>query len=1091
MTVFLLALVGLVVGCRLTSPGSGSEDVVPVTAGGSSGDGFGPPGGTVTNATLKADASYFAAGDAVTVATLTPATAGSNGTIVARFADPAAVPVPGKVLVVTEGAGQVVKVKSVTTNPDGTTTIVTEPGRLSDAFDTLDMTFTTELTPETLDRAGAPAGQMLSPSVAPGPGTTIVIPTGEHREITGPTIDLTPAIRNAEVKPHVRHDLAGTVIYDNGKVKVEIVEGAVEVYAWVYADYHLIQDSDIKYFLSIKSTATVKTTVSQALSVEGEVPIPSAAWAATLKLGKANVRLKVGLFAGYQVEADAAMSVQSTFSYSERIDGAISYNTFTGISGGTKPNRSHSFTRTSPTIEAQVDATARVYLRAQVLLDVLSTTAVELSTDAFARLIAEYHYSNVLGHSYAWLLDLGVSFLVQTFPEKPNLPVHLAFEGEKVLATYDQHRRLVYGKILGDPTGVKVSVTGQATDLPGGPFSKTVDVKSDGTYVVSGVPKGEMTVTPSHQLETFEPATVKVAVGEYDLRDKESSAPKDIEKDFEMLLVIDPVGPINTTIGGAVDQTIVAHGGKGTRNYTWTATNLPPGLTLTKTATPGQANIVGTVGAGATNPTYTATVKVEDDAGSKAERQVVFNLRSLQITNLNMPAAQVGTAYSHAFGATGGTAPYSFTITGLPAGLSGNAQGQVAGTPGAAAAGTHQVTVRVQDSSQPALTAQQTVTLAVDSGGEIKLVDAPEGPIYVVSGSSIRIRATSDTKFPDARWTCSDLPTDWTFSTENLSAYSSTAPYSYYLNINPKGAAGKFEPTFTLQWNNGQKSLSRKFTIHVATKSGGNRSYTSNWPVGTSQSRFLGTLSSSSSDSSGYRYEIGYSSYDTRPLLAEGTFFNVRLIDGESTLAPYDLDGSVLPDYCRLYFYQDGTSFSNYLLLDFKNPGEYAFTVKQAMKNGDVYLFPLKIKVKEKAGALSASPWGAFEKYIQYVYSDGTPYGTPFVKNIEGRQPVVPLNDSYAGIESPTGWIWIEEWKTIFSDFIIQEVGAPDKWMFKAQMLSLAGSPYSIKPQPGTTYRCVLYLAQPDSTNSSGKCGRIPFTLQTPSPSDAEKVPYN
>ncbi|MGI5500973.1 S8 family peptidase [Lentzea sp. CA-135723] len=67
------------------------------------------------------------------------------------------------------------------------------------------------------------------------------------------------------------------------------------------------------------------------------------------------------------------------------------------------------------------------------------------------------------------------------------------------------------------------------------------------------------------------------------------------------------------------------------------------------------------------------------------------------VTNPGTQTSTVGTAASLQLSASGGTAPYTWSVSGLPAGLSANASGAISGTP--TTAGTSTVTATVTDSA--------------------------------------------------------------------------------------------------------------------------------------------------------------------------------------------------------------------------------------------------------------------------------------------------------------------------------------------------------------------------------------------------------
>jgi prepilin-type N-terminal cleavage/methylation domain-containing protein len=145
-----------------------------------------------------------------------------------------------------------------------------------------------------------------------------------------------------------------------------------------------------------------------------------------------------------------------------------------------------------------------------------------------------------------------------------------------------------------------------------------------------------------------------------------------------------------------------ASGGK--TPYVWSATSLPPGLTINA----GTGVINGTP---TTAGTYAAVVVVTD--ANTHQDFITFTWTIADPPALAAPGtvtSQGGVAYSRTFTMTGGTSPYAWTATGLPAGLSLNAStGAVTGTPTTVASGS--VTLTVTDKYN--LASAQTFTWTV------------------------------------------------------------------------------------------------------------------------------------------------------------------------------------------------------------------------------------------------------------------------------------------------------------------------------------------------------------------------------------------
>jgi Putative Ig domain len=168
------------------------------------------------------------------------------------------------------------------------------------------------------------------------------------------------------------------------------------------------------------------------------------------------------------------------------------------------------------------------------------------------------------------------------------------------------------------------------------------------------------------------------------------------------------------TVGAAYSGSIAASG--GTTPYKFTATSLPSGLSINGSSgaisgTPAQGTAgtatVGFTVTDSTTPTpQTATVSLA----------LTVSAAKLTITTTELPSGTVGSMYSSAIGASGGTTPYTYNASGLPGGLSIDpSTGAISGTPGAGSAGTATVAVTVTDSTQPtAQTATANLNLTID-----------------------------------------------------------------------------------------------------------------------------------------------------------------------------------------------------------------------------------------------------------------------------------------------------------------------------------------------------------------------------------------
>ncbi len=160
------------------------------------------------------------------------------------------------------------------------------------------------------------------------------------------------------------------------------------------------------------------------------------------------------------------------------------------------------------------------------------------------------------------------------------------------------------------------------------------------------------------------------------------------------------------TAGTAYSQTLAGTGG-GTP-YVWSiySGTLPAGLTLNSST----GIISGTpTAAGASS----FTVQVKDANLSAATRSLTLSVYApLTVSTVSLPSGTTGVVYSQTLAATGGVAPFTWSISSgtLPAGLALNTtSGAISGTP--TAAGTSTITLQVKDTNLTTATKSLTIVI--------------------------------------------------------------------------------------------------------------------------------------------------------------------------------------------------------------------------------------------------------------------------------------------------------------------------------------------------------------------------------------------
>lgn len=218
-----------------------------------------------------------------------------------------------------------------------------------------------------------------------------------------------------------------------------------------------------------------------------------------------------------------------------------------------------------------------------------------------------------------------------------------------------------------------------------------------------------------------------------------SNPPQTASKGLSITINLPPAPTISPTtlpngnVGTPYSQTLTVGGGLGPFTWIVSSGTLPAGLTLTSNNT--TAKISGTPTTAQSNVAFAIQVtdsSIPPQSGTQNYTVTINPPAPLSITTTSLSNGAFNTAYSATIPATGGIAPYTFSLDAasspLPAGLAltnSNNQGVISGTPTTAGMFTN-IIVDVHDSQVPtAATASKTYTLTIAA------------PAIVISPSSL------------------------------------------------------------------------------------------------------------------------------------------------------------------------------------------------------------------------------------------------------------------------------------------------------------------------------------------------------------------
>ena len=367
-------------------------------------------------------------------------------------------------------------------------------------------------------------------------------------------------------------------------------------------------------------------------------------------------------------------------------------------------------------------------------------------------------------------------------------------------------------------------------------------------------------------------------------------------------LVITTSSLTNGHVGSAYSTTLAAIG--GTTPYTWSLTSgtLPAGLTLN--ATSGAITGTPTISVSSAPLTF----KVTDSSNPKLSQSVNLTLTvtsvALSITTRSLPNGLINAAYGTTLAATGGTAPYNWSLTSgtLPSGLALNTtSGAITGTPTIAVSSTP-LTFKATDSSSPALTQSANFTLTIASSSNISVSVSPKRAGLTLN-QTLSVTATTN----------DSAGVSWTATAGSFS--STTSLSGVAVTYTAPGSAGSYTITATSVTDNtksasvtvGVTDLTGVTTYHNnLSRDGTNTHEYALTPSNVTSSTF-GKLFSCAIDSPAYAQPLWVANLK----IAGGTHNVVFVASSRDTVYAFDADKSPCVTYWTASLLGSGETYVN------------------------------------------------------------------------------------------------------------------------------------------------------------------------------------
>lgn len=478
----------------------------------------------------------------------------------------------------------------------------------------------------------------------------------------------------------------------------------------------------------IPTTVTTTTFTVQAVTGSPSAASQSATKVFTLSIAESTPTLEVSTATlpdatpGVPYSAVlAATGGEPPYSWSVSGLPAGLTSTTAGAIGGT-PTETGTF-RVGATVTDAEGRTAGKYLTLVVQAPALTITTVSPLPEARQGIAVNQVFSSTGGvPPYTWGIAGGsvppglrfsagtlsgtpsttgdFQFIVQLRDSRDTI-ANKTFNLKVVANTLTVTTRVLPGARVGEPYSAAVEASGGAP-----PYVWAIAAGAAG---LSGDSAGNITGTPT----TAGTSTVTAEVT--DSRGTKASASFELVITRALLRITTAALP-DGTVGSPYSAAFAATG--GTPPYQWAAVaGYAAGLALSS-----EGALSGTPG----DPgEYTVYVQVTDGEG--LTNTGAFPLRivpaSLTITTASLPGGTVGSAYSAGLSATGNSGPVTWSLSGLPEGVTAGSDGTISGTPGAP--GTFSVTVQASDGAGHNATRSLSLVIGLPAIPGVTIV-APE-----------------------------------------------------------------------------------------------------------------------------------------------------------------------------------------------------------------------------------------------------------------------------------------------------------------------------------------------------------------------------